>query len=594
MAGFFAELRRRQMFRVAAAYAVVAWLLLQVFNNLTPVMRLPDWAGTLVIVLLVGGFPVALLFCWIQHLAPADGVPPPARTAKLDWLLIGALVLVIALISYQQLAPSPGGGTAQQQQTGVISIAVLPLANLSGDTAQEFFSDGMTDEITSALAKVRDLRVVGRSSAFQFKGQNRDLRAIGEALSARYLIDGSVRKAGTRVRITAQLIEAANGVNVWTENYDRELTDIFAIQEDIATAIAGALRVPLGLGQGESLVSNQKIDSESYEQYLHAKTVVRARTGVGSLTEAAALLEPVVTRNPDYAPAWALLAQAYGLMPAFHPALARGDTEEARRVVDGSIQKSQAAARRAIQLDAKLADGYVSLSFTQSGQGQSLLAEEGFLKALALDPNNPDALHHYSQTLAKVGYVREALAMRQSLRALEPFVPIFNSNTAVMLWLNGQNDAAIEILKASPPDTRLAQIYASMGRYSEAADVSQAVSSVSDVFPSDTMQEAVRLLRTAPRAAASPQTLPRLGGLGFVYLYVGAEDRVLEVDEADLEAGYVATVTTARLWHPSYAPVRKTERFKALMRNVGAVEFWRARGWTDLCRPVGVDDFVCD
>ena len=148
---------------------------------------------------------------------------------------------------------------------------MLPFANLSGDASQEFFSDGMTDEITSALAKVANLRVVGRTSAFQFKGQNKDLRAIGQALGATYLIDGSVRKAGNRVRITAQLIKADDGIGLWTDNYDRELTDVFAIQEDIATAIAGALRVPLGLQQGERLVSNRTSDVESYQDYLRGQ-----------------------------------------------------------------------------------------------------------------------------------------------------------------------------------------------------------------------------------------------------------------------------------------------------------------------------------
>jgi TolB-like protein len=285
MDNFFAELKRRHIYRVAAAYAVVAWVLLQLVNNLAPGLNLPNWALTFVIVLLAVGFPISLVFAWILELkTPADGATARAATGKLDWFLAAALVVVIALVSYQQLAPTTGARTSQQAgvATGApnptaISIAVLPLANLSGDTAQEFFSDGMTDEITSALAKVRDLRVVGRSSAFQFKGQNKDLRAIGHALSARYLIDGSVRKAGDRVRISAQLVEADNGVQLWSENYDRQLTDIFATQEDIAQAIAGALRVPLGLKLGVSLVPSRTANLESYQDYLRARALVRAR-----------------------------------------------------------------------------------------------------------------------------------------------------------------------------------------------------------------------------------------------------------------------------------------------------------------------------
>src|ERR1700687_1741127 len=238
MGNFFAELKRRHIYRVAVAYAVVAWVLLQLVNNVTPLMRLPDWAGSFFLVVLVVGFPVALLFAWIHQLAPTDGATAPA-TGKLDWVLLGALVVFIAMVSYQQLARAPSVGTQQANvapsatpQPGGISIAVLPFSNLSGDAAQEFFSDGMTEEITAALAKVPGIRVIGRTSAFQFKGQNQDLRTIGQALSAGYLIEGSVRKAGDQVRITVQLIKADDGAPLWTEDYDLQLTKIFATQED--------------------------------------------------------------------------------------------------------------------------------------------------------------------------------------------------------------------------------------------------------------------------------------------------------------------------------------------------------------------------
>jgi adenylate cyclase len=263
---------------------------------------------------LVGGFPVALLFAWMHQLAPVDGGAARAATGKLDWLLIGALV-VIGLVSYQQLAPSPGTRTAEPQQASIalgtampagISIAVLPFANLSGDAAQEFFSDGMTEEIMTALAKVSAFRVVARESAFQYKGQKTDMHAVGQALGAAYLIEGSVRKAGDQVRITAQLVQAGNGVSVWTSSYDRELKNIFATQSDIAEAIAGALRVPLGVKQGDSLVSNRTSDLVSYQQYLHARALRRSLES----EKAIGILETVVARNPNFAPAWALRSSA--------------------------------------------------------------------------------------------------------------------------------------------------------------------------------------------------------------------------------------------------------------------------------------------
>ena len=207
------------------------------------------------------------------------------RATRLDFVLVGALVAVLAVVSYQQLAPATGTRTPQQQanvtpstaQPGGISVAVLPFVNLSSDKEQEFFSDGMTEEITSALAKVPDLRVVGRTSAFQFKGQNKDLTAIGQALHATHLIEGSVRKDGNEVRITAQLIKADDGTHLWTESYNRELKGVFAIPEEIATAIASALRVPLGPQRGQSLVSSRTSDLDSYQQYLRARALYRAR-----------------------------------------------------------------------------------------------------------------------------------------------------------------------------------------------------------------------------------------------------------------------------------------------------------------------------
>jgi TolB-like protein len=279
MMELLAELKRRQMFRVAAAYAVVAWVLLQFANNITPALRLPEWIPTAIVVLLIIGFPVALLFCWIQQLAPG-GESSKATTGKLDWVLIGALIVVIGLVSYQQLAPTataekqPGVDAAKAaaaSPTTGVSLAVLPLTNLSGDPNQEFFSDGMTEEITSALAKIPDLRVVARTSAFQFKGEKKDMRAIAQALNATHLIEGSVRKAGERVRITVQLIRADDGTNMWSENYDRELIDVFAIQEEIGRAIATSFNMRLGLAPGENLVSNRTQNLGTYQDFLKGK-----------------------------------------------------------------------------------------------------------------------------------------------------------------------------------------------------------------------------------------------------------------------------------------------------------------------------------
>jgi DNA-binding SARP family transcriptional activator/TolB-like protein len=552
--------------------------------------------------------------------AATDANPPPASIARPSdasgeplrppmWpasrlraplaLLAGAAIVMIALISYQYLAlvsAQPGivaERAAAADPASAISIAVLPFLNLSGDANQEFFSDGMTEEITSALAMVPDLKVVARTSAFQFKGEKNDMRAVGKALNATHLVEGSVRKVGDRVRITAQLIEVGKGTHLWSENYDRRLSDIFATQEEIARTIVGSLMTPLRLAPGGRLVSNRSIDLESYQQYLRAKPLVRARSR--GVPAAIRILEPLVARYPDFAPAAAQLAHAYGLTPNYSR---NASIDELRRVVDEYLPKAEAAGRRAIQLDPGLAEGYVSLARVQVSRGKFLLADNLLSKALALDPSYPDALSGYSNLLANVGRVKEALAIKQQLLALEPYVPSYNVDVAEMLWVNGQNDAAIaklnglRSLDVGALSKDLAIIHAAMGHYKEAADILQ---EGGGGVPPAMAAPAVRLLRQAPAAPAPPQSLPRLGTLGFVYLYAGAPVRSLESYEEWAEAGYFASggADNALLWHSSYARARKTERFKAFARATGYVEYWRARGWPEFCRPIGTDDFVC-
>jgi TolB-like protein/DNA-binding SARP family transcriptional activator/Tfp pilus assembly protein PilF len=512
---------------------------------------------------------------------PAFGLRVPLA------ILAGVLIVATALISYRYFALSDTNQAvvAEQKpsalQAGTISIAVLPFANMSGDATQEFFSDGITEEVTSALAKVPNLRVVARTSSFQFKGQNQDLRVVGQALGTSHLIEGSVRKVGDRVRITAQLIKVDDGTHLWSETYDRQLTDIFAIQEDIATAIAGALRVPLGLVPGERLVSSRDIAPESYQQFLLARTILRNRAGPAQFTEnryagAIAMLEQVVARDPSYAPAWALLA-----------------------LMSSDPAKRETAAREAIRLDSRNAVSYVALAQVQNSRSNFVAGEDLYRQALALDPNDPEVLDAFSLWLVFVGRIREALNMRERLGILEPFVPGYNNQIANLMLIDGQNQAAITILQAlparGPRNISLAHAYAAEGRYGEAADTLLAIPLDDRVASRQSIEDAARLLRNAPTKVRAPEALPEFRGqLNYVYAYVGAAERGLEDPERAITEGRFAGLPQFRhLWSPEYASIRKTERFKALVRRLGWVDYWRARGWPDFCRPVGADDFAC-
>ena len=612
MAEFFAELRRRRIYRIAATYLVVAWLAVQVVNNLSPALRLPEWASSLVVLLLLIGFPITLIFAWVQQMPNESG--RPARNAALDWALVGALVLVLLFMGYQQLAP-----TSDVRQAGVeaakqaaaspgagLSLAVLPFANLSGDPTQEFFSDGMTEEITSALARVPDLRVVARTSAYQFRNQNRDIQSIGQQLHATHFIEGSVRKAGERVRITAQLIKADDGTHLWAETFDRDLTDIFAIQEDIARAIASSLRMPLGLAPGDSLVRGTQ-NVGVYQEYLQARTWYRDRTTLrrGPYLET---LESVVARDPGFAPAWALLSRAYLFQTVTTPAVELSTAEEAGPVVRAIHDKAAKAAEKAIELDPGHAAGYAALANIQMRAGRWAEAEDLLKRALMLDPSDTEALSNYSVgLLLRTGRAKEALAVSEQMQALEPLVAIYETNTALLKLVLGETEAAIGILESIPAERRsalgyvyLARAYADAGRYADGADALLQIIAVfgARVSPSERpgLEAAAAVLRTAPAIAANPKGLPEFGALKgelpFVYAAVGAFDRAMDHPDRQAQIDYL-TDFGKTVWSPIMAPARKTERFKRFVRDAGLVDYWKARGWPELCKPVGADDFAC-
>jgi TolB-like protein len=507
-------------------------------------------------------------------------------------LAAAALVAIAALLWFHAKPAAVVTSAPQSAGAAGASVAVLPLVNLSSDPKDGFFSDGMTEEITTALAKIPNLPVVGRTSAFQFKGKAEDLRAIGRALNATYLLEGSVRKDGDRVRIAAQLIKAATGDHVWAESYDRHLTDIFVVQEDVAKAIAAALRVPLGLKQGEALVNNRQIDSASYENYLRAAAIVRNRGSASGplLNSSFALLEEVVARQPDYAPAWASLANAYSLWPFYDPAYQQDSAEDLRRVAVEHLAKAEAAARRAIQLDPRNAIAYTALGRLQGDQGKWLASEQSLKQALDLDPLNPEALHTYSLFLAATGQIKQAVAMLDKLLALDPLAPSYNASAVIIRLSAGENEKALTLAETVAGPTARVKAFAAIRRFKDAA------ASIQNAPPGQYPERsatATRLLRMAPSPAPRQET-PYLGQLSVVYLYVGMPERALDVMERDAEAGFRTFSTLVSIWQPDFGPARKTERFKTLIRNLQFLDYWRARGWPQYCHPVGADGFACD
>ena len=470
---------------------------------------------------------------------------------------------------------------------------MLPFVNLSSDKEQEFFSDGMTEEITSALAKIPSLHVVAAPRRSSSRARTRICAPSARLLGATHLIEGSVRKDGNEVRITAQLIKADDGTHLWTESYNRELKGVFAMQEEIAQAIAASLQVPLGLKQGESLVSNRTGDTDSYQDYLRAKALVRLR-GLKPLTDAAALLEQVVARDPNYAPAWAMLSLAYGVTPNYHPAWFGGSVADKRRVVEAMLPKAEAAAQRAIQLDPKNADGYVTLAIVQSQRGKMLAAEQLFSKGLELDSNNPDALHQYSQWLAEVGRLKEAFAMRQRLLTLEP-LSLFNTGPPTVLWLTDRTTPR------SPCSGIRLPIW-SRGKITHLDSMRRAAITAKPPTPSRRFRwghfSQGRWMRPSVFCARRP-SLPLRRKASRNWDLWGSSIFTLGLPIEHLSSMKIRSKRGLCSWSRlGLACLLRPRAQDGALQDAGAqaglVDYWRARGWPDLCRPMGADDFVCD
>lgn len=481
-----------------------------------------------------------------------------------------------------------------------ITLAVLPFANLSGDPGQDFFSDGMTEEVNSALSNVSRLHVIARRSAFQFKNQNRDIRTVARLLGASHLIEGSIRRQGARIRISVQLVRGADGVELWSQKFDRNLTDIFAIQEEIASSIAAALRIPLGLEPGEQLVANRTRDLGSYEQYLRARALYRGR----HVQEAISILEPAVARDPGYAPGHSLLAMTYGLVPVYlineyHVAsIASG-----RAAIGNPLGKSEIEARRALRLDPRQAEAYVALALIYADRLKWAAAEDSFRQALNLNPNDADAIHLYGLMLTDTGRLKDALKSREKLRELEPFVPIYNIMTAAMMQMNGEDKAATALLSTTPADgptsywrdIYLARGYAAFGHYAQAADALLAMSPDVKRVSRKSVEKAAGYLRVLSLGHALPSKLPVLEGeLCFVYAHTAEPGRVFATMERDISLNFGDLGPLESPWLPLYSPVRRTKRFNMLVRNAGLLSYWRQRQWADHCRPGHDDTFACD
>jgi len=442
--GFFGELKRRNVYKVAAAYAVVGWLVMQVASTVVPALHLPDTITTAVVVLTLLGFPIALVLAWAFELTPegikraqdiAPGQTPQRSTRKFTALIVSIAILaagfaVFQLVHRHRASPAPAPVTST---TSAKSIAVLPLINESGDPKDEYFSDGLSEELIAALAQIRELKVIGRSSSFRFKDRKEEPKTIGEKLGVATLLEGTVRKQGERVRIVAELINAADGIELWTRTFDRELKDIFAVQAEIATAVAESLKVTLLGPENTQNAATKSV--EAHNSYLQGHFFFQRRN-LDDYRKAVNYFDQAIQSDPDYALAYAERSELWTLI---------GDlTGEGKTL----WPKARSDAEKAVAIAPELAEAHAALGWVR------FFTEWKFVEGLAelkrakeLAPANPTANDLLARVIVYLGKLDEAERQGQQAVELDPLSYAAQNNLARILWYEGKLDEADAIAR---------------------------------------------------------------------------------------------------------------------------------------------------
>jgi TolB-like protein len=436
---FFSELKRRNVYKVAVAYAVVGWLVIQVATQVFPFLEIPNWIVRVVIALVAIGFPIALVIAWafeatpegIKRTAIADQEGEQSRGKVWIYLIIVGALLSISLFllgrytAGNAILRNNAATTAAAQK----SIAVLPLLNESGDPSDEYFSDGLSEELIAALGQIRDLKVIGRSSSFRFKDRKEEPKTIGEKLGVSTLLEGTVRKQGTKVRIVAELINAADGTELWSRIFDRELKDIFAVQEEISAAVASSLKVTL-LGSDEQSTNSATKSTEAHNAYLQGHFHFQRRN-LEDFRKAVSYFDEAIRLDPDYALAYAERSEAWSLI---------GDLTGQRAT---AWPKAKSDAENAVAIAPELAEAHAALGWVRFfidwkfAEGLSELK-----RAKELSPANPTANDLLARVIVYLGQVDEAERHAQHAVELDPLSFTAQGNLARVLFVAGKLDEA--------------------------------------------------------------------------------------------------------------------------------------------------------
>ena len=416
---FFAELKRRNVYKVAVAYAVVGWLLVQVATQVFPFFEIPNWAVRLVVLAIVVGFPIALVIAWAFELTPeglkrtedADrAAQPPRRSYTWIYVVIVSALLSVGLFMLgrygfrQTISPSTESETK--------SIAVLPFVNMSSDKEQDYFSDGLSEELLNELAQIPQLRVIARTSSFSFRGKDVDVATIARALNVANVLEGSVRKSAKTLRVTAQLIRASDSSHLWSQTYDRDLTDVFKVQDELAGDVVAALKIKL-LPTQELPKAPRTSNPEAYQQYLQGRYYL-SRFSIAELEKARTFLERACELDPKFPLAWAALARVRALETGWSDKLTRAQ-------FGADLARAREAADRALQLDPDLPEALTAqfaIQFLYDFDWKR--GAKTIKRALALAPSDPAVLISAAQSAVIFGDYAGGVELARKAVALDP------------------------------------------------------------------------------------------------------------------------------------------------------------------------------
>ena len=603
--GFLAGLRRRKVVQWGIAYVAGAWGLLQGFAYLSSVFGWPPALQRPVTTALLIGLPIALVLAWYH------GDRGHQRVSGREFAILTVLLLfgggIFWWVGRLPVASPPGASATAtgQQPAGPsspaaaakpagTSIAVLPFLNMSDDKSNEYFSDGITEELLNVLVRVPGLGVASRTSSFAYKDSTLGTSAIASALKVNHILEGSVRKAGNKVRITAQLIDATNDRHLWSETYDRELTDIFAIQDEIANAIVAALKDELGTAAESApptvTVRADTSNLEAYQLYLKARELFIARK---DLDESMKLFEQVTQMDPNFARGWEGLAAVYSIAPSW--GFSDRDYNALTRV----------AAKKALELDPRLSMPWAALgsAVRDSGAADWEEAFDLYARAIEADPHNATAFLWRGISWVNIGFFDRAIADADRCLEIDPMYRNCKRWKAVALLYQGNTDEALRLFaegvevgfvtnRAESFIVPLVQRGDRVGAAMVLRDLGVdpvSVAAILKVIDHPAPVPASEVDAMVQRI--NDDTRPGVLSIGdmSLYLWFGQFDRMVK----DTQADRAALSYTTPYWNPAPPGFKNSPAFKALLRDQEIPQYWRKHGFPPICQPVGASDFTC-